>query len=110
MFEEKDFMIQQIRGIAKTLGKFLGLEEVKEIINFDQEQQETLTDEELESILVTAKLENILLNSSLTVNTVAQQLNVETERLEQILSNKVVANPQELSMISDFIDNNRQYL
>lgn len=110
MFEEKDFMIQQIKGIAKTLGKFLGLEEVKEIINLDQEQQETLTDEELESILGAAKLENILINSSLTANTVAQQIDIETERLEQILSNEVVANPQELTAISDFIDKNRQYL
>ena len=110
MFEEKDFVIQQIQGIAKTLGKFLGLEQVKEIINLNQEQQETLTDKELESILAAAKIENILMNSPLTAEAVAQQLDIEAERLDLLLNNEIAAEPQELTRILEFIDNNSQYL
>jgi len=110
MYQEKDFIIQQIKGIAKTLGKFLGLEQIKEIIDVDEEQLETVPDDELETILAAAKLENIILNSDFTVEEISDQLDIEKIRLDAMLNNKEVANGKEISKMKDFIAENSEYL
>jgi len=110
MFEEKDFITRQIQKIAKTLGKFLGLEQVKDIIEIDQDQLDAMTDNELDTIILTAKLESIMINSGTTTNEMAEQLNIEPEELELFLSNDKVANEEELLKMKDFIANNREFL
>jgi len=110
MYQEKDFITQQIKGIAKTLGKFLGLEQIKEIIDVDEEQLETVPDDELETILAAAKLENIIINSDFTVEEISNQLDIEKIRLDAMLNNKEIANAEELSRTKNFIAENSEYL
>lgn len=110
MYEEKDFVIRQIKGIAKTLGKFMGLEQVKEVIDINEDQREAMTDEELETILAASKIENILMNSKLTVKEVAKQTNMSSDRVQGFLNNEDVATDEELSELLDFINVNREHL
>ena len=44
MFEEKDFLMKQIKNIAKGLGKFLGVKEIEDIIFMDENQARELND------------------------------------------------------------------
>lgn len=110
MFEEKDFVINQIKGIAKTLGKFMDLEQVKEIIDINEDQSEQMSDDELETILATAKTENILKNSEFTVNDLATKTTIEQNRLQELLNNEAVASDGELEKLTDFIRSNQEYL
>jgi hypothetical protein len=110
MYEEKDFIVRQIKGIAKTLGKFMGLEQVKEVIDINEDQREAMSDDELETILAAAKLENILMKSEYTVKEVATETAIEQDRLQLFLNNEAIANDEELSQLLDFINDNREYL
>lgn len=110
MFEEKDFLMKQIKNIAKGLGKFLGVEEIKDIIFMDENQSRALNDRELESIVAVAKLESIHINSGFSNEDLASQLNLAADRLQELFQNEDTATFDEISKINEFISNNNQYL
>lgn len=56
-YEEKDWILRQIKQIAKGLGQMLGRESVKEIINLEMSESEKLTDEELDDIFLLLEVE-----------------------------------------------------
>ena len=110
MFKEKDFVVQQIKGIAKTLGKFMGLEQIKEIIDIDEDQSEAMSDDELETILAAAKIENILNQSDITVKDAAEEMELDIDRLREFLKDDAVASDEELEKLTDFIQSNQEFL
>lgn len=56
-YEEKDWILRQIKQIAKGLGQMLGRESIKEIVNLEISESEQLTDEELDDILLLLEVE-----------------------------------------------------
>lgn len=110
MYEEKDFVIRQIKGIAKSLGKFMGLEQVKEVIDINEDQREAMSDDELETILAAAKIENILMDSELTIKKVSKQTDIHPDRLQELLNNETIATDDELTKLLGFININQDYL
>lgn len=110
MYEEKDFVIQQIQGIAKTLGKFMGLEQIKEVIDINEDQREAMSDDELETILAAAKIEIILKNSKFTEKDAAKKMGIHSDQLQELLNHNAVANEEELSKLLVFIRENQAYL
>ena len=51
-YEEKDWLMRQIKQLAQGLGQMLGKESIKEIINLEAAAGETLSDEELDDVLL----------------------------------------------------------
>lgn len=109
MYNEQDFIIRQIRGIAKTISKFFGLEEVKEFLNIDQ-SQESLTDDELETILAAVRLESIMTKTDWEPATIANEINISVEHLNLMLADEVTATPDELERLKQFIDKHIDYV
>ncbi|MFI3804101.1 hypothetical protein [Vagococcus fluvialis] len=56
-YEEKDWILRQIKQIAKGLGQMLGRESIKEIVNLEMSESEQLSDEELDDILLLLDVE-----------------------------------------------------
>lgn len=56
-YEEKDWILRQIKQIAKGLGQMLGRESIKEIVNLEMSESEQLTVEELDDILLLLDVE-----------------------------------------------------
>lgn len=110
MIEDQDFLIRQIKTMVKGLGKFMGLEQIKEILNLNEAQQEMLTDEGFESIIVMTKVENIAQQTQLSTTDLAQELDIPIERLEDLLNNKEYANSDELAKLNAFIRQNQKHL
>lgn len=110
MFEEKDFLMKQIKNIAKGLGKFLGVKEIEDIIFMDENHARELNDRELESIVVVAKLESIHINSEYSLEEFAAELDSTVSRLEELFENEDDASFDEIEKINQFIDLNNQYL
>ncbi|WP_251426118.1 hypothetical protein, partial [Staphylococcus aureus] len=56
-YEEKDWILRQIKQIAKGLGQMLGRESIKEIVNLEMSESEQLSDEELDDSLLLLDVE-----------------------------------------------------
>lgn len=110
MFEEKDFLMKQIKNIAKGLGKFLGVKEIEEIIFMDENQARALNDRELESIVAVAKLESVHANSEYSLEELATELDITIRRLEELFKNEDAASFDEIALMNQFVKSNNQYL
>lgn len=110
MYEENDYIMRQIKAMVRGLGKFMGLEQIKELLQINQEEQVTITDLELETIIATSKLELILQNSQTSLKNLSIETNIDEESLEQILNHKISAGQEEINQLNDFIKKYQQYL
>ena len=110
MYEENDYIMRQIKAMVRGLGKFMGLEQIKDLLQLNEDQQVSMTDKELETIIAVSKLELILANSHVAVNELAVKTDINEERLQKLLDNKVIATEQELEKLNAFINQNQQYL
>lgn len=108
MIQDQDFLIRQIKSMAKGLGKFMGKEQIKEVLNLDE--QGMLADDEFESILVMSKIESILYNAQLSFADLSEALDIKTDRLRDLINNKDYASPDELRQMKTFIAKNEEYV
>lgn len=110
MYEENDYIMRQIKSMIKGLGKFMGLQQIKELLQIDEVQQESMTDEELETIIAVSKIELIMTNRTMSELELADKLNIATERVIKLVNNETIATQEELNQLNVFIDQNQQYL
>lgn len=110
MYEENDYIMRQIKAMVRGLGKFMGLEQIKDLLQLSEDQQITMTDRELETIIAVSKIELILANSSVTINDLVIEANIDEEQLQKFLNTEVIASEQELNQLNNFINQNQQFL
>lgn len=78
--EDKDFIIRQIKTLAKGLGMLLSKDSLKEFINYEQSQQESLSDTEIEQIILLADVAAKAAALGLTQEELAQRLGMSLSR------------------------------
>lgn len=110
MYEENDYIMRQIKSMVEGLGKFMGLQQIKELLQIDEVQQESMTDEELETIIAVSKIELIMANRTMSGFELTNELNIATERVIKLVNNETIATQEELKQLNVFIDQNQQYL
>lgn len=110
MFQENDYITRQIKTMVKGLGKFMGLEQIKEFLNLSEDEQSTITDEELESIIATSKLELISSNKGITIKELAAELNMNEKELNQLMDNEILASEGKIDQLNQYINQNQSYL
>lgn len=110
MFQENDYITRQIKTMVKGLGKFMGLEQIKEFLNLSEDEQSTITDEELESIIATSKLELISSNKGITIKELAAELNMNEKELNQLMDNEIIASEGKIDQLNQYINQNQSYL
>lgn len=110
MYDENDYIMKQIKSMVRGLGKFMGLEQIKELLQLSEDQQGDITDLELETIIAISKLEVILANKEDTNGVVLDATEIDSERLRRLLNHEVTASQEELGQLNDYIHNNQSYL
>ncbi len=110
MFEENDYITRQIKTMVKGLGKFMGLEQIKEFLNLSGDEQSSITDDELETIIATSKIEIISVNKGLTNKELAAELNMTEEETNKLLNNELITSEEKVEQLNQFIDQNHIYL
>ena len=80
-YEEKDWILRQIKQIAKGLGQMLGRESVKEIVNLELSESEKVTDEELDDILLLLEVESQINRP----NQSHKLTEIKPERIEELI-------------------------
>lgn len=83
-FEEKDFIIRQIKQLAQGLGTMLNLKSVKELINYEQNATDALSDEEIENVLLITEVEERLTARGLSAEAAAGALGLTPETWEEL--------------------------
>lgn len=104
--EDKDFIIRQVQQLAEGVGKFLGKESIKELINYDQTQEGALSDDDIESILLMTNIKEIQESEQLSHKEVAGELNISETDLEDLYNSERFATPSELMALRDFVEKN----
>lgn len=102
--EDRDFIIRQVQQLAEGIGKFLGKESIKELINYDQTQEGALSDDDIESILLMTNIKEIQESEQLSNKDVASELNISETDLEGLYNNERFATPSELTALREFVE------
>ncbi len=110
MFQENDYITRQIKTMVKGLGKFMGLEQIKEFLQIGNEEESGITDDELETIIATSKIELIIANRGISKEDLAAELNMGIEETKQLLKNKFIPSKGKIDQLNRFINENERYL
>ena len=110
MYDENDYIMKQIKSMVRGLGKFMRLEQIKELLQLSDDQQGTITDLELETIIVISKLEIIIANKEISIDELSDELMIDYERLNMLIANQIAATQKELDKLNNYIENNEQHL
>lgn len=110
MYDENDYIMSQIKSMVRGLGKFMGLEQIKELLQLTDDQQGDITDLELETIITVSKLEIILTNKDNSLNYLISEMNINIERIKMIMDHQSIATQDELDQLNRFIIENKLFL
>lgn len=110
MYDENDYIMSQIKSMVRGLGKFMGLEQIKELLQLTDDQQGDITDLELETIITVSKLDIILANKENSLNHLISEMNINIERIKMIMDHQSIATQDELDQLNRYIIENELYL
>ena len=110
MYDENDYIMNQIKSMVRGLGKFMGLEQIKELLQLTDDQQGDITDLELETIITASKLEIILANKENSLNHLISEININSDRIKMIMDYQSIATQDELDQLNRFIIENELFL
>lgn len=102
--EDKDFILRQVQELAEGIGKFLGKESIKELINYDQSQEGALSDEDIEVILLITTIRDIQESEGLSDEDLSNELGMPENGLEKLYNNERSVTPDELNALRDFVE------
>lgn len=104
MENEKDFLMRQIKEIAKGLANFLSKETIKEFIDYDLSSQESLSDEEIETIILISSLKEVIRVNDLSESFVKSKIGFDSKEIEKIHNLEIEIEEKEYQKISNLIN------
>lgn len=110
MYDENDYIMKQIKSMVRGLGKFMGLEQIKELLQLNDDQQGTITDLKFETIIAISKLEIIMANKEISIDELSDELMIDHERLSILMNHETAATQKELDKLNNYIEKNEQHL
>lgn len=105
-FEDKDFIIRQVKKIAEGLGSFLTLKSVKELVNYELSEDELLNDDEIEAVLLVCKVEDIQKKNKQSSEYISKKLAIEEEEWLELKNGDRFPTSYELIALRTFVQNN----
>lgn len=103
-FEENDFILRQIKQIAASMGKFLSIASVKDLINYESSSEDILSDEEIECIILISNIREIQEKEKLTDEFISHVTGVEINDLSAMENGLRHPTKLELKSLRLFID------
>lgn len=110
VLEDEDFIIRQVQQLAKGLGKFLGIDAIKDILQLDQDEEGQLSDEEIETIVLITNIEEIQKNRGLSLEELSDEIGLPVRELEKLYSNEKFADEEELEKMRRFVEEHDLWL
>lgn len=108
--QDQDFIIRQVQQLAKGLGRFMGLEGIKDILQFEQTEDGELTDDQIETIVLITHIEEIQTNKDLSIHALSQEIRIKPEDINALYANERFATESELEKMRLYVEENTEYL
>ena len=103
-YEEKDWIMRQIKQLAVGLGKMLGRDSLKEMINLELSASEKHTDEEIATIWLLVDEEEKIEIRQRKDEEISQKVGISRERLTDILIDYSLVTETEKKCLTEFIE------
>lgn len=103
-FEDKDFIIRQIKQLAEGIGQFLSLQSVKELIHYDNAEKGLVSDEEIEAILLMHNIRKVQQDQNLTDKVISGKLEISQSDLTELENGEKVPASNELVSLRKFVN------
>ncbi|MEG0255069.1 MAG: hypothetical protein RR554_05145 [Vagococcus sp.] len=108
-YEEKDWIMRQIKQLAMGLGRILGKDSLKEMINLELSASEKLSDDEIEQILLIIEIEDRLNYIRLTEEEMQERIGIDKPRLEALYVDYTLLTKEEDIRLRRFLDEVKQH-
>lgn len=109
-FEDRDYIMRQMKVMAKGIGVLLEISSLKELLKLEFSADDNLTDPEIEFVIYSARVEELLDRGFLTMDELAQAMDVPRERVENLLYNEEMATKLELEHMMRLVDEKMHWL
>ncbi|MGX7013939.1 hypothetical protein [Vagococcus silagei] len=103
MYEEKDWIMRQVRRIAEGLGMMVGKESIKELLKIDKSEASLISDEEIERIIAIVDVNRKIKSDNLSEETFLETIQFTTDQWASINQEQRVPNDQEYQAILNFL-------
>lgn len=100
--EDKDFIIRQIKQVAEGLGQFLSLNSVKEMVQYDDIEEDVLSDEEIEAILLMHNVRKVQQDKNLSDEALSKELGINNGDLINLENGEKHPTTTELTVLRSF--------
>lgn len=110
MYDENDYIMKQIKSMVRGLGKFMGLKQIKELLQLSGDQQVDITDLELETIIAISKMEIILADKDISLDSLLDEIEINQERMKMLMNHETAATQEELDQLNNYIQDNQSHL
>lgn len=104
MYEEKDWIMRQIKQVAKSLGNMLSKESIKEFLRFEQSDMQDISDEDIEKIISIIDVTNKQKKINLTESELIQKLGIDETKWNEINSQNRIPDDKEYERIKTFLE------
>jgi len=105
MYEEKDWIMRQIKQVAEGLGAMLSKESIKEILNFEQTDTQKISDEDIEKIIILVDVNQKKKALNLDDDTFFKRIKINKDEWNEINLKNIIPNDAQYQLIKDFINN-----
>ncbi|WP_159723685.1 hypothetical protein [Enterococcus sp. CSURQ0835] len=101
--EDKDFIIRQVKQVARGLGMLLSKNSLKEFISYEQTEADLLRDDELEAIILLADVEAKVKKEKLSEQAAAEKFEMSVAEWESLLHGSRLPTSKEKQALIAFL-------
>lgn len=102
--EDHDFIMQQIKLLAKGIGALLDIQSLKELLKLEFSVDDDLNDQEIESIIYTARVEELIEKKLLTDQELEAYLGVSAKRVSELKNNRDLPTEKERHQLRALVE------
>lgn len=103
MFEEKDWFMRQVRQVAEGLSSMVSKETIKDLLNFEQQPEQQLSDDEIEKIILVVQVNQKAHKLKLSESELLASLDLDAETWERINKQNEIPDEESATKLSSFL-------
>ncbi|EGO7946532.1 hypothetical protein FEW58_000680 [Enterococcus faecalis] len=103
--EDKDFILRQVKQLARGLGMMLSKNTLKELINYEQSEAASLSDKEIEAIILMTDVESKAKRDNLSAKEIAGKVGITKDEWQELIQGSRLPTIMEVRILSDYLSN-----
>lgn len=103
--EDKDFILRQVKQLARGLGMMLSKNTLKELINYEQSEAASLSDEEIEAIILMTDVGSKVKQENLSAKEMADKVGMTKDEWQELIQGSRLPTTVESKILSDYLSN-----